>query len=468
MPAEMAATACAQVDEDNCRRGLVVTRGPAWDWGEQDGGSGGVGVVLRQFYVDNPYKHTDKFLAEDGDDTAALRLDAPDKLCLVQVRWASSCVQTYRIGTYGKQSMTVSDLCIAPNQHHPAALPLKELYEFRARADTDLEDLSSVHLGNEIPGPWDLESMLLRFFRPKPNAIDTMKEVGDFLRDEPIPEEEHGSAVCDFCDTLLCHTDDVCKPAPARSEDGRAPAQVWATRLPCRHMFHRDCIRLCLMDHNACPCHGCDQTFTSFCGGDMDEDWGDDGDAEFVSGETLQFISENRSVWIRMASVIQHLETVDNMSIATRLLSPAAPDRGEHTGDSVPLSALSALAVGCGGGGRGEPERIAGQTDRANSFGEGRGSFGEREQRHSWGSSAGHESLLTSFGSPPVNVTEGKGRQRHAYMRKMRDVLTCVDLPQLEEAGWKIWEAFDMLVMGVRDRNQLVSHDLDAQVGFRV
>lgn len=48
-------------------------------------------------------------------------------------------------------------------------------------------------------------------------------------------------------------------------------------------------------------------------------------------------------------------------------------------------------------------------------------------------------------------------------MRKMRDVLTCVDLPQLEEAGWKIWEAFDMLVMGVRDRNQLVSHDLDAQ-----
>ena len=24
-----------QVDEDNCRRGLVVTRGPAWEWGEQ-------------------------------------------------------------------------------------------------------------------------------------------------------------------------------------------------------------------------------------------------------------------------------------------------------------------------------------------------------------------------------------------------------------------------------------------------
>ena len=44
----MGGSVCSQVDEDNCRRGLVVTRGPAWDWGEQDGGSGGVGVILRQ------------------------------------------------------------------------------------------------------------------------------------------------------------------------------------------------------------------------------------------------------------------------------------------------------------------------------------------------------------------------------------------------------------------------------------
>ena len=84
------------------------------------------------------------------------------------------------------------------------------------------------------------------------------------------------------------------------------------------------------------------------------------------------------------------------------------------------------------------------------------------ELRHSWGSS-GRDSVLTPYGTPPLNVTEGKGRQRHAYMRKMRDVLTCVDLPQLHEAGWRIWGAFDMLVMGVRDRNQLVSHDMDAQ-----
>ena len=94
-----------QVDEDNCRRGLVVVRGPAWDWGEQDGGDGGVGVILRQFYIDNPYKHTDKHLAEDEDeeDTHGHMFDAPDKLCLVQVRWASASVQTYRVGTYGNK-----------------------------------------------------------------------------------------------------------------------------------------------------------------------------------------------------------------------------------------------------------------------------------------------------------------------------------------------------------------------------
>eukprot|EP00961_Rhodomonas_salina_P179669 2424609-Rhodomonas_salina.1 len=44
-----------QVDEDNCRRGLVVVRGPGWEWGDQDGSIGGVGVVLRKFYVENPF-----------------------------------------------------------------------------------------------------------------------------------------------------------------------------------------------------------------------------------------------------------------------------------------------------------------------------------------------------------------------------------------------------------------------------
>jgi hypothetical protein len=199
-----------------------------------------------------------------------------------------------------------------------------------------------------------------------------------------------------------------------------------------------------LMDHNACPCKGCDQKFQSFCGGDMEEDWGEDeaGDAEFVSGETLQFISENRSVWIRMASVIQHFETVDNMSITTRLLSPAPPTRGEGGGGEGLEVAVGGLSADKEGG--------VSSIERRGSVGEGRSGFGSwGEQRMSWGS-CGRESVLTPYGSPPVNVAEGKGRQRHAFMRKMRDVLTCVDLPQLEEAGWKIWEAFDMMVTSSR------------------
>ena len=89
----------------------------------------------------------------------------------------------------------------------------------------------------------------------------------------------------------------------------------------------------------------------------------------------------------------------------------------------------------------------ASSMERRGSLGEagnGCGSWGE--QRMSWGS-CGRDSVLTPYGTPPVNVAEGKGRQRHAFMCKMRDVLTCVDLPQLEEAGWKIWEAFDMMVI---------------------
>jgi len=55
--------------------------------------------------VDNPYKQKNKFFVEgeDGEDSATHAFDAPDKLCLVQVRWASASVQTYRIGTYGQK-----------------------------------------------------------------------------------------------------------------------------------------------------------------------------------------------------------------------------------------------------------------------------------------------------------------------------------------------------------------------------
>ena len=42
-----------QVDEYNCEKGLVVKRGPGWSWDDQDGGIGGVGVILRKFYMQN-------------------------------------------------------------------------------------------------------------------------------------------------------------------------------------------------------------------------------------------------------------------------------------------------------------------------------------------------------------------------------------------------------------------------------
>ena len=228
-----------------------------------------MGVVLRQFYIENPYKHTQAIsvgavadqpslsqaLLQGSPRTPGLgsspqpRFDGPDKLCLVQVRWASACVQTYRIGTYGQHTMTLSDLCVAADQHHADAQPLKKMYRFRTRADTDPEDLASVQIEpNQMPAPGDLESILLRFFRhvlsslldmpisnltskddpwcrPKPNAIATMKEVGDFLRDELIAQEDHASAVCDFCDMLLCHDDGVCAPCKP-AQEGRVGEEL--------------------------------------------------------------------------------------------------------------------------------------------------------------------------------------------------------------------------------------------------
>jgi hypothetical protein len=133
------------------------------------------------------------------------------------------------------------------------------------------------------------------------------------------------------------------------------------------------------------------------------------------------------------------------MSITTRLLSPAPPLRraGGGEGQEAPVRGLSDNESGREGGREGG----ASSMERRGSLGEAGnwcGSWGE--QRMSWGS-CGRDSVLTPYGTPPVNVAEGKGRQRHAFMCKMRDVLTCVDLPQLEEAGWKIWEAFDMMVI---------------------
>ena len=48
-------------------------------------------------------------------------------------------------------------------------------------------------------------------------------------------------------------------------------------------------------------------------------------------------------------------------------------------------------------------------------------------------------------------------------MHKLRDVLTWVDMPQLEEGGWRLSEPFEMMIIGVRDRNQLIAN-LNAEV----
>jgi hypothetical protein len=176
-----------QVDEDNCRRGLVVMRGPGWEWGEQDGGSGGLGVVLRCFYTQNPYA---KGLLAGGSGGAKL-LGMPEKVCLAQVRWVNRlCVQTYRVGTYATftpdgaegpmSTMTVSDLCVASDQDHVDVAPLKRLYEFRSRrqrSDSELEDIVDLQLGDTMPPPVEMENILLRFFRPSPNRIEQLREV---------------------------------------------------------------------------------------------------------------------------------------------------------------------------------------------------------------------------------------------------------------------------------------------------
>ena len=41
-------------------------------------------------------------------------------------------------------------------------------------------------------------------------------------------------------------------------------------------------------------------------------------------------------------------------------------------------------------------------------------------------------------------------------MCKERDVVTCVDLPQLEDKGWKVASAVMTMLIGVRSRDDLV------------
>jgi hypothetical protein len=145
-----------------------------------------VGVVLRKLFVRNPC--APPMLQRAAGDGLDAIVDADDwqaqlgleRICLAQVRWATSgFVQTYRIGTYGRIEgvMTVSDLMMAAEQDHESVKPLRKMYEFRGRSET-LEDIATLVIGDAIPSPVALEDILVRFFRPRPNAMALMDHVG--------------------------------------------------------------------------------------------------------------------------------------------------------------------------------------------------------------------------------------------------------------------------------------------------
>lgn len=181
-----------------------------------------VGVVLRKLYVRNPC--APPCLRRVGEDQGLEAIQdnwvqelGLDRICLAQVRWATSgCVQTYRVGTYGrgKDIVTVSDLTVAPEMDDEAAAPLRRLYEFRGRSEA-LEDIATLVIGDAIPSPVALEDILVRFFRPRPNAMALMHHVSNVLLDEKLGVSDRMCSTCDFCELPLDPGQGIDAVAPA-------------------------------------------------------------------------------------------------------------------------------------------------------------------------------------------------------------------------------------------------------------
>lgn len=70
--------------------------------------------------------------------------------------------------------------------------------------------------------------------------------------------------------------------------------------------------------------------------------------------------------------------------------------------------------------------------------------------------------LLIKYYSEVDNMARGcremrvKEDTRDASMRKEREVVMCVDMPQLEEKGWNVSDAVAAMLVGVRDRDELI------------
>mmetsp|Transcript_45374 Transcript_45374/g.120680 ORF Transcript_45374/g.120680 Transcript_45374/m.120680 type:complete len:206 (+) Transcript_45374:6-623(+) len=201
-----------EVDEENCVKGLVVYRGPGWQWGGQDGGDGNIGVVLRKFYVNVNISHSST--------------ERMGKMCFAQVRWEiTGCIHTYRIGTFGVDDesgtpmVSQSDLCLAENQEDPRAEMLKVQFEYRRRYP-QIEDISTLNLDYLHSETLDLEEILCRFFRPRQNIISEMKAVSKILQDCIVPMHEYEWASCDLCGDSFAHAENC-------------DTEIYCTHLPC-------------------------------------------------------------------------------------------------------------------------------------------------------------------------------------------------------------------------------------------